>query len=138
MKTVLAFGTFDILHPGHLSYLSQARSHGDRLVVVVSRDASVVAAKQAKPLFSERERKAIVSSLSIVDKVVLGSVTNHFSVLSKVRPNVVCLGYDHAVTAVDIRRACKNMGIPCPVVFRARALNQRRFKSSGLKKFLSI
>ena len=73
MKTVMAFGTFDVLHPGHIAYLEQAKRMGDRLVVVVARDSSVAIIKGRRPIFGEKERLEIVSSLRVVDKAVLGA-----------------------------------------------------------------
>lgn len=138
MKTVVAFGTFDILHPGHLSYLKSARSHGDRLVVVISRDATVQRSKGRKPLFSESERRAIVSSLSFVDDAVLGGTGNLFSILKTLRPDVIALGYDHPVRPTDIGRECKKLGLTPPKVVRANAAQPSRFKSSALKKRLGL
>ena len=57
MKTVLAFGTFDVLHPGHIHYLKKAKGLGDRLVVIVSRDDSVRLIKK-KGAGARREGKA--------------------------------------------------------------------------------
>lgn len=133
MKTVLAFGTFDILHPGHLFYLAQARRLGDRLVVVVSRDATVRRLKGRPPVFSEHERRSIVSSLSMVDSALLGSVLRHFAVLKKIKPAVICLGYDHPITPQEICEACKGLGINPPAVVRARALRPSRYKSTRIR-----
>ena len=72
MRTVMAFGTFDLLHQGHFFYLKKAKSFGDNLVVVVARDKNVVEIKGRRPLNSEKERLAKVKRLEFVDKAVLG------------------------------------------------------------------
>ena len=70
-RTVITFGTFDVLHVGHVRILARAAALGDRLVVGVSSDALNVAKKGRAPVFSEDERMEIVSALSMVDEVFL-------------------------------------------------------------------
>ena len=71
MVRVLATGTFDILHPGHLCYLSEARALGDELYVIVARDSMIK--HKPKPIVPEAQRLAMVKGLRIVDKAMLGS-----------------------------------------------------------------
>jgi choline-phosphate cytidylyltransferase len=68
-RTVITFGTFDVFHVGHLRVLERAAALGDRLVVGVSADALNEQKKGRVPVFSERERLAIVSALRVVDEV---------------------------------------------------------------------
>jgi FAD synthetase len=56
MRKVLAFGTFDILHPGHEHALTEARGLGDHLTVIIARDTTVEKVKNKKPLFDEQTR----------------------------------------------------------------------------------
>ncbi|MCL5008495.1 MAG: adenylyltransferase/cytidyltransferase family protein, partial [Candidatus Marsarchaeota archaeon] len=70
IKRVMAFGSFDILHPGHIAYLNKARGLGDSLVVVVARDSSIRKIKHREPFFAENDRLRIISSLGMVDKAV--------------------------------------------------------------------
>lgn len=132
--TVLAFGTFDILHAGHLAYLRTARRLANRLIVVISRDATVRKIKGANPLFSEQERRSIIASLGIVDQAVLGSTSDYFRILNTIRPAAVCLGYDHAISASEIRAYCTRMGIPEPAIVRARAYQPARYNSTRIKE----
>ena len=69
MRTVITFGTFDVLHVGHIRVLNRARALGDRLVVGVSADALNVSKKGRAPVFSQDERLEIVGSLRAVDEV---------------------------------------------------------------------
>ena len=68
-STVITFGTFDVLHVGHVRVLNRAAEHGDRLVVGVSSDALNFSKKGRNPVFTQDERVEIVSSLKVVDDV---------------------------------------------------------------------
>src|SRR5699024_1859278 len=68
-RTVITFGTFDVFHVGHLRVIERAASLGDRLVVGVSADALNERKKGRVPVFTERERIAIVAALKPVDEV---------------------------------------------------------------------
>lgn len=70
MKKVLAHGTFDILHYGHIAYLEKAKSYGDYLIVMVTSDDLVYKTKGRKPFFNEDIRKKVISSLKCVDEVI--------------------------------------------------------------------
>lgn len=69
--TVLTFGTFDVLHVGHLRILERAASLGDRLIVGVSSDALNFMKKGREPVFPEAERMRLIAALSCVDSVFL-------------------------------------------------------------------
>ena len=69
MTTVITFGTFDVLHVGHLRILQRSRALGDRLVVGVSSDALNFSKKQRYPVFSQDERCELVANLKCVDEV---------------------------------------------------------------------
>ncbi len=68
-RTVITFGTFDVLHVGHIRVLKRAAEYGDRLVVGVSADELNLAKKGRAPVFDQDERLEIVSSLAVVDEV---------------------------------------------------------------------
>lgn len=93
MKTVLAQGTFDVLHPGHIHYLEKSAELGDRLVVVIARDSRASGNKE-KLVFDEEERRKIVGSLEKVDKAILGSEKNIYETVETVEPDRITLGYD--------------------------------------------
>ena len=101
MRRIVVFGVFDILHPGHLYFLRQAKKHGLHLTVVVTRDARVYAEKKRRPFFNEQERLEIVRALRNVDRVVLGDRTGEWNVLKHLRPDVVCIGYDQQAKSID-------------------------------------
>ena len=69
--TVITFGTFDVLHVGHVRVLQRAARFGDRLIVGVSSDALNISKKGRAPVFSQEERLEIVRSLRFVDEVFI-------------------------------------------------------------------
>ncbi len=71
-KTVMIFGTFDGLHPGHLSLISQARLLGDRLIAVVARTETVERIKGHKPLHTEIQRVQALRDTKLINRVELG------------------------------------------------------------------
>lgn len=94
MKTVMAQGTFDILHPGHLHYFRKSSELGDKLVVVISRDSRI--SEKKNTYFDEDERREMVEALETVDKAILGSEGDIYSTVEKVDPDVITLGYDQS------------------------------------------
>lgn len=70
-RTVVTFGTFDVLHVGHLRILQRAAQLGERLVVGISSDALNERKKGRVPVFGEEERLALVAALKVVDEVFL-------------------------------------------------------------------
>jgi glycerol-3-phosphate cytidylyltransferase len=70
-RTVITFGTFDVLHVGHIRVLKRAAEYGDRLVVGVSADELNIKKKGRAPVFDQDERLEILSSLKMVDEVFI-------------------------------------------------------------------
>lgn len=142
MKHVLVFGTFDILHPGHLYFLREAKKYGQRLTVVVTPSAVVKRLKGAAPLFGEAHRVAAVKLMSFVDRVVLGDRTlSSFTVLTKYKPDVICFGYDQKNLAQYVQSYYKKIFVSersrGPTFVHLKPYNPRQHKSSRLKKLLS-
>ena len=104
MKTVLVFGTFDSLHSGHLYFLRQARGWARRLVVSVARDEFVLSAKGKTPENDERSRLQRLSESGLADEVYLSDpVPGSYAILRKVRPDLICLGYDQDALEDSLR-----------------------------------
>jgi len=95
MKTVLVFGTFDLLHAGHRYLLGEARRHGDRLVVSLARDDFVLTWKGRPPRNPEAERTRRLLESGLADEVRLSDERpGSFALLAEVRPDLICLGHD--------------------------------------------
>ena len=93
--TILTFGTFDVLHLGHLRILERAAALGERLIVGVSSDALNIAKKGRAPVFSEDERMRLVGALRCVDEVFLEeSLELKREYLVRYRADVLAMGDD--------------------------------------------
>ncbi|MDR0523748.1 MAG: FAD synthase [Candidatus Methanoplasma sp.] len=110
MTRVMASGVFDILHTGHISYLQQARSMGDELVVVVACDDTVRRRKH-EPVTPEAMRARIVGSLKMVDEVVIGRGGDMFDTVREVSPDVIALGFDQAFDAAELESELARRGL---------------------------
>ena len=133
MKKVMCAGTFDIIHPGHLYYLSEAKKYGDRLVVVVARDETSEKFKGKKPVHNERERLEAVRTLEIVDEAILGNKDNIFGIIEKIKPDVICLGYDQKTQKQEVEDELKKREIKADVI-RISPYMPHMYKSSKLRK----
>jgi D-beta-D-heptose 7-phosphate kinase/D-beta-D-heptose 1-phosphate adenosyltransferase len=100
-RVVFTNGVFDLLHPGHLRYLRQARALGDVLVVGVNSDRSVRAIKgRGRPIMPESERAEILDALDCVDAVVIFDEDTPHEVIAGLRPDVLVKGADWAEDAI--------------------------------------
>jgi FAD synthetase len=113
MTTVIAQGTFDVLHPGHVHYLSDAAEMGDELHVIVARRTNVT--HKEKPVLADRQRRDMVSALDVVDEAHLGHPEDIFVPIERIRPDVIALGYDQHHDDEAIRGALEERGIDCDV-----------------------
>jgi D-glycero-beta-D-manno-heptose 1-phosphate adenylyltransferase len=107
-KLVFTNGCFDILHRGHVTYLTFARNQGDALVVGLNTDASVRANKgDGRPINSEQDRAFVVGSLRAVDFVVLFGDKEPKHIIEKILPQVLVKGRDwaHYVSGREIVEA---------------------------------
>lgn len=94
-RIVFTNGCFDLLHPGHLSLLEQARALGDALIVGVNSDASVRQNKGAgRPIVPEQERAEILAALECVDSVVIFDEPTPREVIRRLLPDVLVKGGD--------------------------------------------
>src|SRR3989338_1413746 len=105
MKTVMAFGTFDLLHPGHKYFLRQAKKQGDYLIVVIARDTTVKRLKGKLPHDNEKQRLKAILSLNLADKATIGDKRpNRYAAIKKYRPEVICLGYDQTYYVLGLEK----------------------------------
>lgn len=142
MRTVIAFGTFDVLHPGHIHYLSRAKALGGRLVVVVARDDSVRMFKSREPVFDQSARLKMVGSLRVVDKAVLGNKLGReedtYNIFKRYRPDIIALGYDQKVDIPALRKWLARNRVKARIVRLRTKLNDDIYKSSKLIRHLAL
>ena len=94
-RIVFTNGCFDLLHPGHIGSLEQARSLGDALIVGLNSDASVRQLKGAgRPVLPERERAEILAALECVDAVVIFDELTPREIIARLLPDVLVKGAD--------------------------------------------
>jgi len=92
---VFTNGVFDLLHPGHVRYLSAARAEGDALIVGVNSDRSVRANKGPdRPVNPEAERAEVIAALAAVDAAVVFDEETPHAIISRLQPDVLVKGAD--------------------------------------------
>ncbi len=95
IRLVFTNGCFDLLHPGHVRYLAEARAQGDRLVVAVNADRTVAALKgEGRPVLPLAERMEILAALAAVDYVVAFDEETPARVIQELMPDVLVKGGD--------------------------------------------
>jgi len=95
IRLVFTNGCFDLLHPGHVRYLAEARAQGDRLVVAVNADRTVTALKgEGRPILPLAERMEILAALEAVDYVVAFDEETPARVIQDLVPDVLVKGGD--------------------------------------------
>jgi FAD synthetase len=92
IRRVVATGTFDLLHPGHLYYLEESKKLGDELWVIVARDANV--RHKPRPIIPEEHRLQMVSALKPVSHAILGDKTDMFLPIKEIQPSVITIGFN--------------------------------------------
>ena len=115
-KIVLAGGVFDIIHPGHIHTLNAAKALGGVLIVAVATDKTAEKMKKRSPLHNQELRCELVSSLSMVDKAIVGHEDDIFQTVKEVKPNIIVLGYDQVHQEKFISDGCKRINLNVEIV----------------------
>ncbi len=111
LKVVMMGGAFEIIHPGHVDALSEAKRLGNTLVVVVATDESVEKNKGRPPVTSQALRVGLVSSIRQVDLALPGNKGSIYEILLRFRTDVVALGYDQRHNGDEIVREAAMRGV---------------------------
>jgi rfaE bifunctional protein nucleotidyltransferase chain/domain len=110
-RVVFTNGVFDILHPGHVRYLTEARRHGDALIVAVNSDRSVRAIKGPdRPVNPEQERAEVLAALAVVDVSVVFDQDTPHDIIQALQPDVLVKGADWAHNAIVGRDIVERRG----------------------------
>lgn len=115
-KRVLASGVFDVLHPGHRHYLSEAAALGDHLSVVVTSDGHATRSKRP-PTHAATDRAALVEALEMVDHAFVGADPYDLAAtVRQARPDVIALGYDQPFDETGLTGELRELGFEIEVV----------------------
>ena len=115
MVKVMATGTFDILHLGHIYFLKEAKKLGDTLAVVVATD-STVRKLTHEPVNPEQIRLDLIKELKIVDQAYLGYEKDIYEILKEIKPDIITLGYDQIHDKKTIEKELKKRNINAKVI----------------------
>ena len=137
LRVVLVGGVYDILHLGHLVALTEAKTHGDILVVVVATDITVETLKGRRPVFPEEDRRALVESLKPVDVAILGYEDvgmGYEQVIDDVKPDVIALGYDQDSVARTVTELVERRELKVEMVRLTKFDREKYLSSSAIKQ----
>ena len=135
VKNVMIFGTFDLVHQGHMALFKQAKKKGNQVVAVVGRDERVKQIKQSEPIHTERERKQLLEQIKLIDRVVLGDKHDVYKVIKRLKPDVILLGYDQTVFTDKLQEKIQEFGLKTKIE-RAKPYKETKLKSSAIRKQL--
>ena len=130
-RVVFTNGCFDLLHPGHVSYLGAARALGDALVVGLNSDASVKRLKgPERPLVPERDRAAVLVALESVDAVIVFGEDTPVRLLRELKPAVYVKGGDYRIEDLPEAKVAAEIGaevriLPFEVGYSTTALIEK-------------
>jgi FAD synthetase len=114
MVRVIATGTFDIIHPGHIRFLKEAKKLGDELIVIVAREKNVK--HKPKPIIPEEQRRRVVESLKYVDKAILGDEEDMFKPIMELKPDIIALGHDQHFNEEWLKKELEKRGLNTKIV----------------------
>jgi FAD synthetase len=115
MVKVMATGTFDLLHMGHIYYLHEAKKLGDTLVVVVATDKTVRQLKH-EPITPQETRLNLIKELRMVDEAYLGHENDMYKIVEEIKPDIIALGFDQIHDENTIKKELKERKLPAKVV----------------------
>ncbi len=132
MKKVLVFGTFDGVHEGHINFLKQAKKYGS-LTAIIARDLTVKRLKRRYCYNSERKRLRDVLATKLVKDARLGHLDDPYKVISEIKPDIICLGYDQKFFTSDLKEELKERGLKAKII-KLKSYKPRIYHSSLLLK----
>jgi FAD synthetase len=136
MKKVMVFGSFDIIHKGHIYFLEKAKSFGDFLTVIVARDKTILAVKGNMPHFPEEIRKKHIDDLHIADTVLIGNIEDKYKIIEEVKPDIICLGHDQEAFTESLEAFLDKNKISAKII-RLDAYKRHRYRSSLIRSKMS-
>ncbi len=136
MTKVLAAGVFNILHPGHLFFLEEAKKLGDELDVIVSSDAITKKLKKGF-ILPQEQRAEMVRALKPVDRVFVGDEKDPMKLISVIKPDVIALGHDQDIDEDWLREQLSALGSKARIVRIEKKLEGGFYSSSSILEKLN-
>jgi len=131
----MVFGTFDIVHAGHLHMFKQAKEYGDKLIAVVARDINVEKVKGLGALHNENERLYFLQNIKLIDEVAFGDKTDVYKVIKEIKPEIIALGYDQKVYVDKLEEEIIKAGLSTRIV-RLNDYQPNKFKTNKIRKYI--
>ncbi len=111
LRVVFTNGCFDLIHPGHISYLRQARALGDLLVIAINSDVSIQRIKGPfRPILSQTERAIVLSALEMVSYITVFDEETPYKIISTLLPDVLVKGGDWSIDKIVGREEVEAAG----------------------------
>ncbi|PSP98913.1 FAD synthase [Halobacteriales archaeon QS_4_70_19] len=127
-RRVVAQGTFDVLHPGHLHYLREAAALGTEVHVIIARRENVT--HKDPPVISDEQRREMADALDPVTEAHLGHLEDFFVPIERIDPGCILLGHDQHHDEDAVQGALDARGLDCDV--RRASGREKRFEEELL------
>lgn len=135
-KVVFTNGCFDILHSGHIDYLSKSKKLGDILIVAVNSDSSIRRIKGDKrPIMNEGDRAFILSNLKPVDYVVLFDEDTPAEIINKIVPDILVKGADWEIAKIIGRDVVEKNGGEVKTITFVNDISTSKIIDTILKRY---
>ena len=132
-QKAVIFGTFDIIHPGHISLFKYAQKLAKQIFVIIARDKNI----ERELLFNEKQRLENLKQYKIINNIILGSLDNPLDFYNEIKPDLIILGYDQVKNVNLLKKLSPQNGIPSAgkniTVKRAHPYHPEFFKSEKNK-----
>jgi len=135
-NSIMIFGTFDILHLGHIDFFKQAKQHGNFLSVVLATDERVAEIKGTPPMHTQAERKQMLEAMRDIDAVILGDSTDVYRAIKERRPEVIALGYDQRHFVDKLEQVLKDECLEKTRIVRLLPYKPEHHKSGKIRDYV--
>lgn len=134
-NTCVIFGVFDGIHEGHFYLIDEAKKSANKLVAIVTPDEIVKELKHKLPKYNEKERLNFLRGIPSIDDATLGDDTNGtYSILKKINPDLVFLGYDQIELFNDLNEKIDSGELKGIKIIIGKSYHPEKFHSSILNK----
>ena len=131
----MIFGTFDIIHGGHIHMFKEAREYGDHVIAVVARDINVERIKEYGALHSESERLDFLNHIDLINEVILGDKRDDYKKIKEKKPDIIALGYDQKVYVDKLTDAITEFGLEIKIV-KLSPYRENELKTNKIRKYI--